>query len=143
MPLRLPVFFLVSGMLGASILARPAQMALVHRVGRYGYLFVVWWLLQRGFETRLVSGLGPPEMQEFFATPDSLWHLLTEDEDDHWFFYALAVFFGLALASRRCSQPSAWRWRWAWRCRRPAWSAPRMGCRPSTGSTIFHGSCSG
>src|SRR3954447_5258074 len=100
-PLRLPVFFLVSGMLGASILSRPARMALVHRIGRYFYLYALWWLLQRGFETRLVAGLGPPEMQEFFVTPDNLWQLLTEAEDDHWFFYALAVFFGLALASRR------------------------------------------
>ena len=40
-PLRQPLFFLISGMLGAGILARGAPGVLVHRVGRYLWLYVL------------------------------------------------------------------------------------------------------
>src|SRR3954452_848099 len=52
-PLRQPLFFMVSGMLGAGILSRGAQGVLVHRVGRYFWLYIFWWALARYIHTSL------------------------------------------------------------------------------------------
>jgi len=99
-PLRQPLFFLVSGMLGAGILSRGARGVLVHRVGRYAWLYVMWWALARFIHTSL-DPYGPFGMDEFFGTPASLGELLKTAHDDHWFFYALGVFFALAVLLSR------------------------------------------
>jgi uncharacterized membrane protein YcfT len=100
-PLRQPLFFLISGMLGAGILGRGMQGVLVHRVGRYFYLYILWWLLGRGIHTRLLDRFGPAGMEDFFMTPESFGELLIVAHDDHWFFYALGAFFLLALVLSR------------------------------------------
>ena len=105
-PLRQPLFFLVSGMLGAGILGRGGRGVLVHRIGRYLYLYVLWWLLARGIHTRLLDPHGPAGMEEFFLTPSGIGELFRTARDDSWFFYALAVFFGLALLLSRL--PDRW-----------------------------------
>jgi uncharacterized membrane protein YcfT len=99
-PLRQPLFFLISGMLGAGILSRGAPGVLVHRVGRYFWLFLVWWALGRFLQLRL-DAYGPFGMEPIFTSPPSLGRLFATAQDDHWFFYALAVFFGLALLLSR------------------------------------------
>jgi uncharacterized membrane protein YcfT len=99
-PVRQPLFFMVSGMLGAGILSRGAQGVLVHRVGRYFWLYIFWWALARFIHTSL-DPYGPAGMEDFFLTPASLGELLRTAHDDHWFFYALGVFFGLALLLSR------------------------------------------
>ena len=99
-PLRQPLFFLISGMLGAGILARGARGVLVHRVGRYLWLYVFWWALARYIHTSL-DPYGPFGMDDFFRTPASLGELFRTSHDDHWFFYALGAFFGLALLLSR------------------------------------------
>jgi uncharacterized membrane protein YcfT len=100
-PLRQPLFFLISGMLGAGIIGRGTRGVLVDRVGRYLWLYVLWWLLARGIHTGLLDRYGPAGMEDFFRTPESLGQLFNSTFDDHWFFYALAVFFGLALLLSR------------------------------------------
>jgi uncharacterized membrane protein YcfT len=99
-PLRQPLFFMISGMLGAGILSRGPRGVLVHRVGRYVWLYIFWWLLARGIHIRL-DPYGPFGMEDFFVTPASLGELFRMSHDDHWFFYALAVFFALALVLSR------------------------------------------
>ena len=99
-PLRQPLFFLISGMLGAGVLARGARGVLVHRVGRYLWLYVFWWALARYIHTSL-DPYGPFGMDDFFRTPASLGELFRTSHDDHWFFYALGAFFGLALLLSR------------------------------------------
>jgi fucose 4-O-acetylase-like acetyltransferase len=99
-PLRQPLFFLISGMLGAGILARGAPGVLVHRVGRYLWLFLLWWVLGRFLQLRL-DPYGPAGMEPIFTSPASLGRLFATAQDDHWFFYALAAFFGLALLLSR------------------------------------------
>jgi uncharacterized membrane protein YcfT len=99
-PLRQPLFFLISGMLGAGILSRGVSGVLVHRVGRYAWLYILWWALARYIHTSL-DPYGPFGMDDFFMTPASLGELFRTSHDDHWFFYALAIFFGLALLLSR------------------------------------------
>ena len=100
-PLCQPLFFLISGMLGAGILSRGVSGVLVHRVGRYAWLYILWWALARYIHTSL-DPYGPFGMDDFFMTPASLGELFRTSHDDHWFFYALAVVFGLALLLSRC-----------------------------------------
>ncbi|MFC7477656.1 acyltransferase family protein [Dankookia sp. GCM10030260] len=99
-PLRQPLFFLISGMLGAGVLGRGAQGVLVHRVGRYLWLFLLWWVLGRFLQLRL-DPYGPFGMEPIFTSPPDLARLFATGQDDHWFFYALAAFFGLALVLSR------------------------------------------
>src|SRR3954471_11840580 len=70
-PLRQPLFFLISGMLGAGILSRGARGVLIHRVGRYTWLLVFWWALARWIHTSL-DPYGPFGMDDFFRTPATL-----------------------------------------------------------------------
>jgi uncharacterized membrane protein YcfT len=99
-PLRQPLFFLISGVLGAGVLSRGARGVLVHRVGRYLWLFLLWWALGRFLQLRL-DAFGPFGMEPIFTSPPDLGRLFATAQDDHWFFYALAVFFGLALLLSR------------------------------------------
>jgi uncharacterized membrane protein YcfT len=99
-PLRQPLFFLISGVLGAGILSRGARGVLVHRVGRYLWLLVLWWALGRFLQLRL-DPFGPFGMEPIFTSPPNLARLFATAQDDHWFFYALATFFGLALVLSR------------------------------------------
>ncbi|TDH61705.1 hypothetical protein E2C06_15390 [Dankookia rubra] len=99
-PLRQPLFFLISGVLGAGILSRGARGVLVHRVGRYLWLLVLWWALGRFLQLRL-DAFGPPGMEPIFTSPPNLARLFATAQDDHWFFYALATFFGLAVVLSR------------------------------------------
>lgn len=104
-PLRQPMFFLVSGLLGAGVLGRGAAPVLRDRVGRYLYLYVLWWGLAVLFHTWLLAGRGPSGMEDFFLQPAGLPELLTAGQQGEWFFYALAVFFGLSLVLARLPAP--------------------------------------
>jgi len=105
-PLRQPMFFLIAGVLGAGVLRRGAAGVLLHRVARYAWLFVLWWGLGRLFQSGLLGGAGPVGIEQaFFQSPETLGALLLSGQDDHWFFYALAVFFGLALLLGRLPAP--------------------------------------
>src|SRR3954471_9658796 len=70
-PLRQPLFFLISGVLGAGVLSRGARGVLVHRVGRYLWLLVLWWALGRFLQLRL-DAFGPLGMEPIFTSPSSL-----------------------------------------------------------------------
>ena len=99
-PLRQPLFFLISGVLGAGVLSRGVRGVLVHRVGRYLWLLLLWWALGRFLQLRL-DAFGPFGMEPIFTSPANLARLFATAQDDHWFFYALAAFFGLALVLSR------------------------------------------
>ena len=100
MPLRLPLFFLVAGLLAAGVMARGAREVLRRRVAHYGYLFVVWCALYEAFHLWLLPGLGPPGLARLYAGPDRLPWVLASANGHQWFIYALALFFALALALR-------------------------------------------
>lgn len=95
-PLRLPLFFLVSGMLAAGMLRRPAREVLHRRVLHYFYLYCLWWVLQHGFHAGL-AGLTPPALMESFESPGGIAGLLTAAVTKLWFLLALALFYLAAL----------------------------------------------
>ena len=91
-PLRMPVFFLVSGMLASSAVHRPWSKSGNRTLGMV-YLYVVWMLLFFGFITLFGHAPSEPVRAIVFA------------KSGFWYLYAMALFFVIARVLR--SQP-AW-----------------------------------
>ena len=96
LPLRMPLFFSVSGMLALGALNRPWGRLLRFKTARFEYLYLVWLAIHTavfaftpGFETRRAHDpVG--FLAQLSVTPSNLWYL-----------YALALYFPLAKATRR------------------------------------------
>lgn len=95
LPVRMPLFFLISGLFAARRLDRPWRDVLSRRVGSLVYLFVLWTLvhtvvlqLTPGFDTAVADS--PLDLLvQLTITPGNLWYLL-----------ALAAYVVVARASR-------------------------------------------
>jgi uncharacterized membrane protein YcfT len=87
--LRMPLFFLASGLLAAGPLAAPWRVLLHKRVAFFLYLYAVWTIIRFTFFATVV----PPEVDpDDSANPvDLAWALLLPGPS-MWFLYALAVF---------------------------------------------------
>lgn len=101
-PLRMPLFFLVSGILAAGMLARPAGRVLRDRVLHYLWVWGLWTALGYGLVNAwAIPATGLENIGHMFdPRTDPLVHLRTSS-NWAWFLYALALFFGLALLLRR------------------------------------------
>lgn len=101
LPLRMPLFFAVSGMFAASALARPLRVLVRTRIAKFAYLYVVWVLIHT------VIMWFTPHVGTAHAT--NLWQLLeyfTIDPTNLWYLYALAVYFTIARLVRPL--PRSW-----------------------------------
>lgn len=95
-PLRMPLFFAISGLFAAAALARPWRATLRPRVTQNLYLHVLWLLL--GFAVS--SAVAVPT----FMAPERLRDLpaaAATASTGLWYLYALAVYFVLARLTRR------------------------------------------
>lgn len=90
-PLRMPIFFLASGMLAASAINRPWSQTTRRTTGMI-YLYVLWSVLFIGF--KLLFGV---------TTPEPVTGLLFA-MSGFWYLYALALFFVIAKLLR--NQPA-------------------------------------
>ncbi|CCH19374.1 acyltransferase family protein [Micromonospora lupini] len=96
LPLRMPLFFTISGIFAANAVQRPWRTVARGRVAGFLYLYAVWLLIHTAvlalvpdFPTdRATSALGL--LAQLTVTPSNLWYL-----------YALALYFTLAKATRR------------------------------------------
>lgn len=91
-PLRMPIFFLVSGMLAASAIHRPWR-ATTNRTSGMLYLYVAWMVAYLGFITLLGASVTEPLSAILFA------------KNGYWYLYAMVLFFVIARLLR--NQP-AW-----------------------------------
>ncbi|MEV0426618.1 pyridoxal-phosphate dependent enzyme [Micromonospora sp. NPDC050495] len=96
LPLRMPLFFTISGIFAAHAVARPWRVAARPRIARNLYLYATWLLIHTallalapGFPTDRATSLGGL-LAQLTVTPSNLWYL-----------YALALYFALAKALRR------------------------------------------
>lgn len=96
LPLRMPVFFTISGMFAAAAAARPWSRVRRSRIATFGYLYVVWFALHTlvfslvpDFDT-LAAHSWAQALEYLTVTPTNLWYLL-----------ALVVYFVLAKVSLR------------------------------------------
>ncbi|MEU4690448.1 acyltransferase family protein [Actinoplanes sp. NPDC023714] len=95
LPLRMPVFFAISGMLAAGAVARTWSATARSRVAKFLYLYALWfgvhtavlWSLP-GFDTLAARGVADI-VEQLTVTPTNLWYLM-----------ALAVYFVVARSTR-------------------------------------------
>ena len=92
-PLRMPIFFLVSGMLAAGALSRPWNRS---RRRTYGmaYLYVLWSGL---FFTCVYLLFHQKLFEAFLSFPGEL----LVGSSGYWYLYALLLYFVIAKAARR------------------------------------------
>jgi uncharacterized membrane protein YcfT len=101
-PLRMPMFFLVSGLLAAGLLRRAgAGEVLRRRVAHYAWLYALWWAVVAAAHAWPLREVGPPGLRDYYAAPEGPLQALTVAWNNVWFLYALMLFFALALAIRR------------------------------------------
>ncbi len=96
LPLRMPLFFTISGMFAAGAVTRPWRVVRRSKVGRFLYLYAVWLLIHTAvlalvpsFDTARAGDVADL-LAQLTITPSNLWYL-----------YALALYFALAKAARR------------------------------------------
>jgi uncharacterized membrane protein YcfT len=95
--LRMPLFFLASGLFVAAPIAAPWRTLLHKRVAFFLYLYALWTLIRFSFFAAPLPGVMDPDEP---ANPlELVWALLVPGPG-MWFLYALAVFSVLAALVR-------------------------------------------
>lgn len=96
--LRMPLFFLASGLLAAGPLAAPWRVVLHKRVAFFLYLYAIWTIIRFTFFATVV----PPEVDpDGSADPVAFALALLLPGPSMWFLYALAVFAVVTKLARR------------------------------------------
>ncbi|WP_082467829.1 acyltransferase family protein [Leifsonia sp. Leaf264] len=93
---RMPLFFFMSGVLGARAVTLGYRALFQRRLALLIYLYVLWVLLQQ-----LFLALLPPTSIE--PEPSPLWNIVTLaviPNENLWFLYALPLFFTIAWLTR-------------------------------------------
>lgn len=100
-PMRMPMFFLVSGLLASGLMRRHAGEVLRRRVLHYAWLYGLWSLLYAAIHAWFLSDVGPRGMQAYYNSVESPVEAVLVSWNNVWFLYALMLFFGAALLLRR------------------------------------------
>ncbi|MEV4497718.1 pyridoxal-5'-phosphate-dependent protein subunit beta [Micromonospora arborensis] len=96
LPLRMPLFFTISGVFAANAAQRPWRVVARSRIAGFLYLYAVWLLIH----TAILAAA--PELPTDRATsPLGLLEQLTITPSNLWYLYALALYFTIAKATRR------------------------------------------
>lgn len=95
-PIRIPLFFVISGFFAANAIRRGWRQVLASKVGFYYYLYAVWLAIQTvamqwtpAIHTSVARGI-PAFIRQLLFEPTNLWYL-----------FALAVFFAVAKVGLR------------------------------------------
>ena len=101
LPLRMPLFFTISGLFAVGAVSRPWPVLIRTKVAAFFYLYALWLLIHTAvmwstptFDTARARGAGEL-LSQLTISPTNLWYL-----------YALAAYFGIARLTRRV--PTAW-----------------------------------
>ncbi|MFG2075250.1 acyltransferase family protein [Nonomuraea maritima] len=100
LPLRMPLFFTISGMFAVGAVSRPWPVLARTKVAGFYGLYALWLLIHTallafapGFDTARAADL-TGLLEQLTITPSNLWYL-----------YALALYFAVAKAVRRLPAP--------------------------------------
>ncbi|MCZ7425607.1 pyridoxal-phosphate dependent enzyme [Micromonospora sp. WMMA1949] len=96
LPLRMPLFFAISGIFAANAVARPWRASGRPRIARNLYLYAIWLLVHTALLT-----LAPGFPTDRATDPGELLAQLTVTPSNLWYLYALALYFVIARALRR------------------------------------------
>lgn len=101
LPLRMPLFFTISGLFAVGVVRRPWRVLIRTRIAKFAYLYVVWLLIHTvvmwftpSFDTARARSL-TDLIEELTISPTNLWYL-----------FALAAYFLVAKLTLRV--PTAW-----------------------------------
>lgn len=96
LPLRMPLFFTISGMLAVGALTSINRTKSVSKIRLFFYLYVLWLIIHTAamvwnsdFDTAIARTPGQ-FFAQLFISPTNLWYL-----------YALGLYFALALVTKR------------------------------------------
>ncbi|MFC8796564.1 acyltransferase family protein [Promicromonospora sp. NPDC057138] len=96
LPLRMPVFFTISGMFAAAAVQRTWSTTAKSRIARFYYLYLIWFTVHTlvlsmvpNFDT-LAAHSALQVLEQLTITPTNLWYLV-----------ALALYFVVAKLTRR------------------------------------------
>jgi len=97
LPIRMPVFFVASGIFARSAINKEWGIVARDRVAFYFYLFLVWSLIRFAF-----FGFVTPNTRNFSEGSDLLWLVKSFliPETGAWFLWALGLFFLVTKALR-------------------------------------------
>lgn len=100
LPLRMPLFFTVSGMLAVSALSRKGRLGVGRKVGTYLYLYAVWLIIHTvalhwslNFDTAIARTPGE-FLSQLLISPTNLWYL-----------FALGLYFLVAWLTKSVPAP--------------------------------------
>lgn len=96
-PVRIPLFFTISGMLVASAITRPWRLVAAKKVAQPAYLYVLWITVALALYWFLGSSIDGLSVH----TPLDYLALLIIPSSTLWYLYALALYFVVAKAARR------------------------------------------
>lgn len=100
-PMRMPMFFLVAGLLSSALLTRSTGEVMRRRVLHYAWLYALWSTIYAVVHAWALRDLGPPGMQVYYNNVEGPVAALTITWNNTWFLYALGLFYAAALAMRR------------------------------------------
>ncbi|MFG1914716.1 acyltransferase family protein [Micromonospora sp. NPDC048898] len=96
LPLRMPLFFTISGVFAANAAQRPWRVVARGRIAGFLYLYAVWLLIH----TAILAAV-PQLPTDRATTARGLLEQLTITPSNLWYLYALALYFTIAKATRR------------------------------------------
>ncbi|MFG2049277.1 acyltransferase family protein [Micromonospora sp. NPDC048935] len=96
LPLRMPLFFTISGVFAANAAQRPWRVVARSRIAGFLYLYAVWLLIH----TAVLAAV-PQLPTDRATTARGLLEQLTITPSNLWYLYALALYFTVAKATRR------------------------------------------
>lgn len=101
LPLRMPLFFAISGVFALSAMQRPWRVLGRTRIANLAYLYVLWLLIHTGIMwfTPDIDTLRAHDLGDLVAQ-------LTISPTNLWYLYALALYFTIARLTR--SVPTPW-----------------------------------
>ncbi len=89
-PIRMPMFFTISGILGAGVLKRDWRSLFAKQIWTFAYLFALWsfirWLYFRNVQDNVIVKTEGDTLREL----GTMWIM---PESGLWFIWALAIFF--------------------------------------------------
>lgn len=96
LPMRMPLFFTISGMFAANAVNRPWGTVARSRIVKFGYLYVLWLAIHQA----VVAVLPVPFEERVHSVGDFV-EQLTISPTTVWYLFALVVYFVIAKVLRR------------------------------------------
>ncbi|MEU8110787.1 acyltransferase [Micromonospora sp. NPDC048947] len=96
LPLRMPLFFTISGVFAANAAQRQWRVVALSRIAGFLYLYAVWLLIHT-----VVLAAAPQLPTDRATSALGLLEQLTVTPSNLWYLYALALYFTIAKVTRR------------------------------------------